>query len=70
MEEQKVEKVIKIDEGVFRINGCVQVSDLSYEEDGRFLANIEFDESQITEQNAEKLVNDFIVEAIRDSLEQ
>lgn len=67
---QKVENVIKVDEGVFRINDCVQISNLSFHEDGRFLADLEYDETVITEEDAEKLVNDFIVEAIQDSLEQ
>lgn len=64
----KLTEVKKIKSGMYRLNDCVQISNLTINNDGSFSADMHFDDKSISEKNAEKLMKLFVSEALTESL--
>lgn len=59
-----IKEVVKLEEGKYKINDAVIVSNLDYEDDG-VTYTIDYDENMIEEDEAGKLVDEFINLAIK-----
>jgi len=64
-----VKSVVKMADGMFKLNEHIIVSDINCDEEG-VSYKMDFDESIVTQSECEEIVNDFFIEALNDAMNE
>lgn len=72
MSNSKLLSVKKIKDGVYMLNDVLQVSEFNFDDvdESGIFCKMDFNESEITENDANALVDEFIGEALRNIIEK